>query len=144
MCNAFTMKRQAYISVSYSKRGLIDEPLAAIADALLQFKITPFIFIDHYQFNSTQEHRMMQQAFADLDQSCMLIAEVSDKAIGIGVEAGYAKAKRKPIIYVRHAEAEHSTTIAGTSDHQIIYTSTGDLTLQLKNLLELLLHNKQL
>lgn len=138
MHTIFQMNMQAYISVSYKMRKRLDKELLAIADALHQFNITPFVFVDHYQFDQTQEQQMMQQAFADIDRSGILIAETSDKAIGIGVEVGYAKAKGKPIIYVRHSDAEHSTTIAGASDHQIIYTNAGDLNLQLSNLLELI------
>jgi nucleoside 2-deoxyribosyltransferase len=138
MHTLFEMNRQAYISVSYKRRKQLDKELQAIANVLHQFNISPFVFVDHYQFDQAQEQQMMQQAFADIDRSGILIAETSDKAIGIGVEAGYAKAKGKPIIYVRHIDAEHSTTIAGTSDHQIIYSNAGDLNLQMKNLLELI------
>ena len=129
------MNRLAYISVSYSKRHLLNEELLVIAEVLQQFGITPFVFVDNYQFNKTQEQEMMQQAFADIDKADMLIAETSDKAIGIGVEVGYAKAKGKPIIYIRHTSAAHSTTVAGASDHQIIFENTNDLRLQMKNLL---------
>jgi 2'-deoxynucleoside 5'-phosphate N-hydrolase len=41
---------------------------------------------------------MMAQAFLDIGQSDFLIAETSDKGIGIGIEVGYARAKQKPII----------------------------------------------
>jgi 2'-deoxynucleoside 5'-phosphate N-hydrolase len=40
---------------------------------------------------------MMRQAFAAIDKNDLLIAETTDKAIGIGIEVGYAKAKGKPI-----------------------------------------------
>ena len=38
----------------------------------------------------------------DIDNSDILIAEVSEKAIGVGIEVGYAKAKGKPIIYIKN------------------------------------------
>lgn len=78
---------------------------------------------------------MMQQAMDDIDKCSMLIAETSDKAIGIGIEAGYAKAKGKPVIYLRHKDAEHSTTLSGISDIQIIYSDTDDLATKLTNAL---------
>ena len=129
------MNRLAYISVSYSKRHLLNEELLIIAEVLHQCGITPFVFVDNYQFDKTQERLMMQQAFADIDKADILIAETSDKAIGIGVEVGYAKAKGKTIVYVRHISAAHSTTVAGTSDYQIVFKNTNDLALQMKNLL---------
>ena len=74
---------------------------------------------------------MMKEALKRLDECDLLIAETSDKAIGIGVEAGYAKAKGIPVIYLRREDAEHSTTVAGISDVQIIYHDINDLSDQL-------------
>lgn len=118
---------KAYISVSYKNRKLMINELNAIVDTLKDLKIVPFIFVDNYLFDNKQEKEMMKQAMADIDECDMLIAETSDKAIGIGVEAGYAKARQKPVIYLRKKEAEHSTTVSGISDFQIIYEDCNDL-----------------
>lgn len=70
---------------------------------------------------------MMQQAFADINSSDLLIAEVSEKAIGVGIEIGYAVAAKKPVIYLRNELTEHSTTAAGAASRLIIYQSPLDL-----------------
>ena len=121
----------AYISVSLKYRKSLNAELTAIADSLNETGITPFIFVDNYKFDLTQEKEMMHQAMADIDRCDLLIAETSDKAIGIGVEVGYAKAKGKPVIYVRKKRAEHSTTVSGISDFQIFYNDKEDLQKQL-------------
>ena len=77
----------------------------------------------------------MQQAMNDIEQCEMLIAETSDKAIGIGVEAGYAKAKGKPVIYIRSSAADYSTTVSGISDFQIVYTDVADLKQQFREVM---------
>ncbi len=125
----------AYISISYSNRKNLQVEVDAIMETLQQYGITGFVFADTYSFNASQEKEMMEQAFADIDQSLLLIAETSEKGIGIGVEAGYAKAKGKTVIYLRNKAAEHSTTVAGTSDFQIIYSDTNDLQYQLSSVL---------
>ena len=79
---------------------------------------------------------MMQQAMRDIDHCDVLIAETSHKGIGIGIEVGYAKAKGKPVIYLRHQDAEHSTTVSGISDFQIAYSDTNDLQKQLCGILK--------
>ena len=127
----------AYISVSFSKRKFMDKELTAIIDTLADFKIAPFIFVDNYNFDLTQERQMMQQAISVIDNCDILIAETSDK--GIGIEVGYAKAKDKPVIYLRHQDAEHSTTVSGISDFQIIYFDPKDLKKQLTDTLEKIL-----
>lgn len=126
---------KAYISVSFNNRNLLKNQLAAISDTLTDFNITPLIFVDKYKFDLAQERDMMARAMMDIDSADILIAEASVKAIGIGVEAGYAKAKGKPIIYIRHQDAEHSTTISGISDYIIVYVNADDLKKKLAQLL---------
>jgi len=109
--------------------------LDSLIRVLNEFRIVPFLFVDHYQFNPEQEQIMMQQAMKDIEQCSMLIAETSEKAIGIGIEAGYAKAKGKPVIYIRRSTASHSTTMSGISDFQIIYTDVNDLERQFRALI---------
>ena len=75
----------------------------------------------------TGERQMMKQAITDIDNSDIIIAEASDKGIGIGIEVSYAKVKNKPIIYARQKNSEHSTTVSGISDFQIIYENQADL-----------------
>ena len=125
----------AYIAVSYSKRKILQKELEALAQVLNEFSITPFIFVDKYNFTSSEEDEMMQQAFTEINKCGLLIAEISDKAIGIGIELGYAKAMNKPVIYLRNKNAEHSTTAAGASDYKIIYTDADDLSKQLSEVL---------
>lgn len=122
---------KAYISVSFSKRKLVDKEIAAIVDTLNELNISSFVFVDNHQFSSTQEQQMMEQAMVDIDSCDLLIAETSDKGIGIGVEVGYAKAKSKTVIYVRQKDKEHSTTVSGISNFQIIYNDVHDLKMQL-------------
>jgi len=126
---------QAYIAISYSKRKVLQAELNAIIEALQASSITSFVFVDAYSFSSSEEKQMMEQAFKEIEKAGLLIAEVSDKAIGIGVEVGYAKAKNKPVIYLRNANAEYSTTIAGACDHKIVYKDPEELKQKLSALL---------
>lgn len=118
---------RAYVSVSYSERHFLKSELDAITATLAQFNIEPFVFADRYSFSRDQEQEMMLQAMRDLENCDVLIVEASFKAIGLGVEAGYAKAKSKPIVYLRKKGTEHSTTVSGISDFHIIYDDIFDL-----------------
>ena len=75
----------------------------------------------------------MKSALKKIDESNLLIAELSYKSIGVGLEAGYAKAKGKKIIYIHQAGTELSTTVNGISDVRIKYNNISDLLTQLKN-----------
>lgn len=110
----------------------MDAEINAIRETLLSFKIEPFVFVDEFVFTAKDEKEMMQQAISLIDSCDLLIAETSDKAIGIGIEVGYAKAKGKTIIYLRNRRAEHSTTVSGISDFQVVYNDVVELKTLLK------------
>ena len=118
---------KAYISISYNRRKSLNAEVNGIKETLLDQKIESFVFVDEFRFNSSQENEMMQQAMRSIDESDLLIAEVSDKAIGIGIEVGYAKAKGKTLIYIRNKNAEHSTTVSGISDFHLVYNNVAEL-----------------
>ena len=129
---------RAYISISYNKRHELKEELNAIIAVLKNAAIESFVFVDNFKFNASEEKEMMQQAMQSMEECDLLIAETTDKGIGIGVEVGYAKAKAKPVIYIRNKNAEHSTTVSGISDFKIVYADIKDLELKLFDVLSLL------
>ena len=131
--------KKAYLALSFQKRKALQNEVAAIQQALSSFNTGLFVFVDNYLFTKDQEKQMMQQAFADIDNSDLLIAEVSEKAIGVGIEIGYAVAAQKPVIYLRNAEAEHSTTAAGAASRVIIYENPEDLSIKLSAVLPALI-----
>ena len=113
----------------------MDKEISAIIDTLNEFKIASFVFVDHYKFDLSEERQMMQQAMADMDNCDLLLAETSEKGIGIGIEVGYVKAKGKPVIYLRQKDAAHSSTVSGISDFQIIYLDASELKIKLASVL---------
>ena len=132
------MKKQVYISCSFALRKVLEAELQTMKAILSEYKYQPWIFVEHYTFAAHQEKEMMQQALNDIENSVFLLAETTDKGIGIGIEAGYAKALKKPVVYLRKQNAEHSTTLAGLSDYQIIYRDTVDLAEQLKRIIQVI------
>jgi len=119
--------KKAYLSISYSNRKYLQAEIETIRQTAAGFQIDLFVFVDARYFSPGQENEMMQQAFADIESADLLIAEVTEKAIGVGIEIGYAVALYKPVIYLRNAQAEHSTTAAGSAQHTIIYQNPEEL-----------------
>ncbi len=127
--------KTAYLSIGYANRASLQPEIDAIRQALLKGGIHLFIFVDHYRFSPEQEKEMMKQAFTDINNADLLMAEVSNKAIGVGIEIGYAAGRGKPVIYLRHVSAEHSTTAAGSASKVIVYENPGDLALKMEGIL---------
>lgn len=127
---------KAYIAVSFSQRNNLKHEINAIKSSLNKINIESIVFVDEFQFAHHQQKEMMTKAFDTIEQCDLLIAESSHKAIGVGIEAGFAKGKGKTVIYMRNENAEHSTTLAGLSDFEIIYKNVIDLEKQLENTLQ--------
>ncbi len=132
----------AYISIARNSRKLLTKEVEQIKAVLGAFGIASNVFVDRYNFRNSEEKEMMQQAMADIDACDLLIAEVSEKAIGVGLEVGYAKAKGKAIVYLRQRDAEHSTTVSGISDHQLTYSGADDLKAGLEKIIKLWITNR--
>ena len=120
------MKR-VYFAISYSKRKLFDIEIKKLQDFFYSKNIELFVFVDHYNFKPNQEVEMMEKAFEEIDHSDVFVAELSTKAIGVGIEMGYAYAKGKPVIYLRKVNSEYSTTSAGCATSIIEYENAIEL-----------------
>ena len=123
--------KQAYIAISFSQYQTMQAELEAIRAVLKAVQIEPFVFVEHYHFALDEAKTMMQTARKHLDESDVLIAELSHKAIGVGVEVGYMSAQDKPILYLRREGAEYSSTVGGLATYEIVYRDIADLRGQL-------------
>ncbi len=123
--------RRAYLAVSLDHRPHLESVIQTLQNCLKQYSIELFVFVDHYHFSSNEEVKMMQTAMMEIDRSDILIAEVSVKAIGVGLEAGYAAAKNKPVWYLRNSASAHSSTVSGIAAERIFYRDEQDLSDQL-------------
>lgn len=128
------MKR-AYLAISYSNRRLFDKEVNRLVELSRVNNIDLISFVDKYNFNESQEKEMMDTAFNEIDNSDFLIAELTTKSIGVGIELGYARGKGKPVIYLRKKGSEYSTTAYGSADYHVEYENEKDLVHSMKGLL---------
>lgn len=119
--------KTAFVSASYADRVALAPALDAIKAALNAAGFRPHVFIERYAFAPEDARRMMATALRDLRAADLLVAEVSHKAIGVGIEVGAAAAWNIPIVAVRRAGAEPSTTVGGLAAASIVYRAPDDL-----------------
>jgi nucleoside 2-deoxyribosyltransferase len=74
-----------------------------------------------------EARELMQRTFEEIDSSDIVVVELSEKGVGVGIEAGYARAKGKPIITVARRESDVSDTLRGISREVFIYQDKGEL-----------------
>ncbi len=131
--------KKAYFAISYSNRKLFDREVKSLQYLFEKNHIELLVFVDKYNFNQNQEKEMMKAAFKEIDNSDFLIAELTTKSIGVGIEIGYACAKNKPIFYLYKKGSEYSTTASGCSNITIAYENELDLVITLEKQLKLIL-----
>ncbi len=127
---------KAYFAISYSYRKQFDKEIESLQNLFNKKNIELLVFVDKYNFIANQEKEMMKVAFEEIDSSDFLIAELTTKSIGVGIEIGYSFAKKKPVIYIRKRDSEYSATASGTSNHIIEYENELDLVNKMEKLLK--------
>ena len=119
--------KKAYLAISYSNRKQFDAEIGSLRTLLNKHNIELLVFVDKYNFKADEEEQMMKKAFEEIDNSDLLIAELSTKSIGVGIEIGYAFAKEIPVFYLRKIGSEYSTTAAGCAKYIVDYKDEQNL-----------------
>jgi 2'-deoxynucleoside 5'-phosphate N-hydrolase len=70
---------------------------------------------------------LMARTFAEIDASDVVIIELSEKGVGLGIEAGYAWARNIPVITIARQGAAISTTLQGISRQVFWYREPDEL-----------------
>src|SRR5690606_42138969 len=110
---------KAYISVDTDTRKLLGKEIIALGMALSTANVEQFIFVDKHPREAGQEVEMLQRAMKEIDTCNFIIVEATNINVTSCVELGYAKAKRKPIVYLEKAEATSDEIIFAVSNFHI-------------------------
>jgi nucleoside 2-deoxyribosyltransferase len=71
---------------------------------------------------------LMQRSFAEIEASDVILIELTEKGVGVGIEAGYAYAKGIPIITIARKGSDISETLEGISQKVFLYDDMDELT----------------
>lgn len=70
---------------------------------------------------------LMRRSFQAIDAADLLLVELSEKGVGLGIEAGYAHAHGIPIVVIAQPGADISTTLTGIADQTFVYSDVAEL-----------------
>ena len=121
---------KAYISVKYRADNSNKECIENISTALERNGFgTVCIARDIEKWGQVQlsPHDLMQRAFAEIDSSNLLVVELTEKGVGLGIEAGYAYAKQIPIVVITRKGSDISATLRGIAHKLCWYEEFGEL-----------------
>ena len=70
---------------------------------------------------------LMVRTFAEIETSAVVVVELSEKGVGLGIEAGYAYARNIPIVTIARQGSDISTTLQGISRQVFWYRQPDEL-----------------
>jgi len=82
--------------------------------------------IEKWGQKSFSPNDLMIETFKIIDSSDIVIIDLSEKGVGLGIEAGYAYSKHIPIFAIAKNQ-EISTTLLGISKYHFVYKGEDDL-----------------
>lgn len=130
------MTIRAYLGAKYYEDNWNRRDIELLSDILKENGIeTVYIARDVEQWGDTQlpSKELMQRTFFEIEQSDIVILEMSEKGVGLGIEAGYAFAKGKPIVVLIKEGRELGNTMQGVASMVISYRNPEEISLSVNN-----------
>jgi len=126
------MKNKAYFGIKFYEdsrnKDLIDSLVARLRSDGLE-PICMASDVEKWGAVQLSLKELMRRTFEEIDKSDLVILEMSEKGVGLGIEAGYAVAKGKPVIVLISERQELSGTMQGIADTVITYNSPQDVSI---------------
>jgi nucleoside 2-deoxyribosyltransferase len=126
---------KAFLSIKYRGDNRNRQDIEQIIAILERVGLKVFCFVrdaENWGEKRFEPPEMMKLTFAQIDESDILIADVADWPIGVGVEAGYAFARGIPVVCICPEDKKLADTVAGIAKYVFKYKSYDDLYLKLK------------
>ena len=94
--------------------------------------------LEHWGLRHFAPAELMRLTFAELEACDLLLVDLAEKGVGVGIEAGYAFALGKPVVVLAPLGADVSDTLAGIARGVLRYSAdlldVGEVLKQLPNL----------
>ena len=110
----------------FSNRKLIEEILETLNKSGFETVVMARDYENWGQIKFKPEE-LMKLTFKITEESDLLLVEFSEKGVGLGIEAGYAYAKGKPIIVIAKYGSDISETMKGISKEVIFYEKVEEI-----------------
>jgi nucleoside 2-deoxyribosyltransferase len=121
---------KAYLAIKYhadfANRNRIEGLLAVLENIGYQ----TFCAVKDLEGWGTISHTpdvLMRKSFELIDDCDVMVVDLTEKGVGVGIEAGYAFAKNKPIITIAQNGSPISETLRGISSLITTYEHLSDL-----------------
>lgn len=132
--------KKAYLAIKFHEGVKSKKQIEDITEALKKVEIEDFVMIRDMEkwgeIKMTPESLMQEYTFPEIDKCDMMIVDLTEKGVGVGIEAGYAYARNIPIYVIAKKGSDISNTMAGIAKAVIFYESPEEITKGFKKIFE--------
>jgi len=124
------MIQNVYFGIKYYPDNSNRETIEAFEKLFLKHGFNSYCVardLEKWGAKEFSPQELMEETFSRISSSDLAIIDVTEKGIGLGIEAGYAKAKGIRLIVTAQDGAEISTTILGIADEIVRYDRVSDI-----------------
>ena len=121
---------RVYLAIKYHEDHSNQDRIAAISSALVRNVCETFCVardLEQWGVVHFSPEVLMQKSFDAIDASDVVVVDLTEKGVGVGIEAGYAFAKQIPIITIARADSDISDTLRGISRAVFLYATFDEL-----------------
>jgi nucleoside 2-deoxyribosyltransferase len=122
---------KAFLSIKYHSDHRNKNRIQAVSSALKQNGIDSVCIardVEKWGALTFKPDELMQRTFQEIDTCDWFVIDLTEKGVGVGIEAGYAHANKIPIITIAAKGADISETLRGISRHVFAYDDFNALT----------------
>ncbi len=115
---------KVFISIKYHEDSANRERIDTLCNLARRHGMEPGCMpaqISQAGLSSPDAQELMRRTFLELRVSKLVIVDITEKGVGVGIEAGYARARGIPIATIAETGSEISETLAGISDRVFYY-----------------------
>lgn len=118
-------KYRAYLGIKFYEDNRNRDVINSISTALKNDGIDTFCIVrdvEKWGAVKLSSKELMRITLQEIDKSDFVVLEMSEKGVGLGIEAGYAVGRGKPLIILIKKGTELSNTMQGIANIIIPWT----------------------
>lgn len=113
---------QAYIGIKFHEDNRNQGEIEQLSKTLASQGLSSYVVardLEQWGQCHFSPEEMMQLTFEAIDASALVVLEMTEKGVGLGIEAGYAVAKQIPLLVVCRQPELLSTTMKGVANQVV-------------------------
>lgn len=121
---------KAYIGIKYHEDYRNKEKVDKISSTLEKIGYKTSCIVRDIENSEQREYNpqeLMELTFKEIDECNLVIIDLTEKGVGLGIEAGYAFAKGISVITIAKRGTDISETLVGISKRVFFYDDIQDI-----------------